>query len=147
MDLRLLIEAILCDGNVERFLRTDTIDGMWTDLTRPERAELAGAVWNRACETHTHTHTHCTHARIGRERENTAFAHLIFWMRIHDSNRLRIWIGSRQLLDGSSLVYSLFNSGWVQNEIHGFLHGTEPPNATREDHYSRPRLLYLGKYI
>ena len=33
MDLRLLIEAILCDGNVERFLRTDTIDGMWTDLT------------------------------------------------------------------------------------------------------------------
>ena len=102
MDLRLLIEAILCDGNVERFLRTDTIDGMWTDLTRPERAERAGAVWNRACETNTHTH--CTHARIGRERENTAFAHLIFWMRIHDSNRLRIWIGSRQLLDGSSLV-------------------------------------------
>ena len=47
----------------------------------------------------------------------------------------------------SGFKCSLFNSGWVQNEIHGFLHGTEPPNATREDHYSRPRLLYLGKYI
>ena len=69
MDLRLLIEAILCDGNVERFLRTDTIDGMWTDLTRPERAERAGAVWNRACETNTHTHTHTLHTRTHWERE------------------------------------------------------------------------------